>query len=68
MSKREQDVLDFIRAYRCKYGLSPTIREIGEGLGLHSTSSVQKYIQSLAEQGYLQKMEGKMRSLIPKEA
>lgn len=67
MSKREQDVLDFIRSYRNRYGLSPSIREIGEGIGLHSTSSIQKYIQSLTEQGYLQKIEGKTRALIPLE-
>lgn len=68
MSKREQDVLDFIRAYRAECGLSPSIREIGEGIGLHSTSSIQKYIRSLTEKGYLQKSEGKTRSLIPLEA
>ncbi len=67
MSKREQDVLDFIRTYRDKYGLSPSMREIGEGIGLHSTSSVQKYIRSLTEKGYLQHSTEKMRSLIPVE-
>lgn len=67
MSKREQDVLNYIRAYRNQYGLSPSLREIGEGIGLHSTSSIQKYIQSLTAKGYLQKIEGKTRSLIPVE-
>ena len=67
MSKREQDVLDFIRSYRNEYGQSPSIREIGAGIGLHSTSSIQKYIRSLTEQGYLQKREGKTRALIPLE-
>ena len=67
MSKRERDVLEFICTYRSAYGLSPSIREIGEGLGLHSTSSIQKYIRSLTEQGYLRKTEGKTRSLIPLE-
>lgn len=63
MTKREQEVLAFIVEYRKANDLSPSVREIGEGVGLHSTSSVQKYIQSLTEKGYLYQTKGKMRTL-----
>lgn len=65
---REQEILDYIVAYRKNNGLSPSIREISKGVGLHSTSSIQKYIRNLTKQGYLQQTKGKMRSLIPVEA
>lgn len=65
MSEREQEILKFIIVYREQNSLSPSIREIGEGIGLHSTSSVQKYIHSLLMKGYLQQTKGKTRSLVP---
>ena len=65
MRNRKQEILDFIIEYRRINNFSPSLREIGKGVGLYSTSSVQKYIGSLIEQGLLRQTKGKMRSLLP---
>ena len=62
---REQEVLEYICAYRAEKSFSPTIREIGEGIGLRSISSVQKYIHSLMDKGCLERTDGTARTLVP---
>lgn len=44
-------VLTFIKEYACTHGYLPTYREIGEGVGLKSTSSVNYYMLQLANEG-----------------
>lgn len=51
MTKRDKDILVFIKNYMVEYGITPTIREIGQGVGLYSTSSVHKHLQKLAKEG-----------------
>ncbi|MBS4538230.1 HTH domain-containing protein [Clostridium sp. D2Q-11] len=43
---------------------SPTVREIGEKVGLKSSSSVHTYIKKLEEKGCLSKVEASGRSLV----
>ena len=38
----EREVYDFIVSFREKYGWSPTVREIGKGVGISSSSTVHK--------------------------
>ncbi len=49
--QREEDVLKFIKSFMVKKGYTPTIRDIGFGIGLRSTSSVQTYFDRLVEKG-----------------
>ena len=51
MTKRDKDVLEFIKGFMLEYGTTPTIREIGDGVGMYSTSSVHKHIQNLVKLG-----------------
>ena len=48
---KEDDVLKFIKDFMLKNGYTPTIREIGFGVGLKSTSSVQHYFDKLVSRG-----------------
>lgn len=48
---REEVVLKFIKQFMLKEGYTPTIRQIGFGIGLKSTSSVQTYFNRLVERG-----------------
>lgn len=48
---KEIDVLNFIKNFMIKEGYTPTIRQIGYGVGLKSTSSVQTYFNRLVERG-----------------
>ena len=60
LSDTQARVLVFISDFIDKNGWSPTIREITDGLGYGSTSTVHAHIQRLIHQGYL---EGSGRTL-----
>ena len=51
MTKRDEEVLRFIKSYMIENGTVPTIREIGKGMGLYSTSSVYTHLQKLIKEG-----------------
>lgn len=53
LKNRQLEVLDFIKQFIATKGYSPTVREIGAGVGLKSPSSVQDNLKKLALQGYL---------------
>ena len=40
LTKRQQEIYDFIRKYSAKYGYPPTVRDIGKAVGLASSSTV----------------------------
>ena len=40
LTKRQQDILDFIKSFMVKHGFPPTIREIGESLGISSPGNM----------------------------
>src|SRR3954452_8301101 len=40
LTKRQQEIYDFIRRYSAKYGYPPTMRDIGKAVGLASSSTV----------------------------
>ena len=51
MTKRDKEILEYIKRFMLNKGTTPTIREIGEGVGLYSTSSVYNHIQKLIGMG-----------------
>ena len=55
LTKRDEDILAFIKKYMIKNGTVPSIREIGEGVGLYSTSSVYSHFNKLHSMGYINK-------------
>ena len=61
---REQKILEFMRAEVKRKGYAPTVREIGSALGIKSTSTVHKDIESLVEQGFIRKDPAKPRALV----
>lgn len=50
----KEKILKFITGYIKQHGYPPSRREIGEGVGLRSTSSVQSHIVSMLEAGMLE--------------
>ncbi|MDH5521057.1 MAG: repressor LexA, partial [Acidimicrobiia bacterium] len=48
LSERQQQVLDFIKEAVAARGYPPSVREIGEALGLSSPSTVHSHLSSLA--------------------
>jgi repressor LexA len=64
LTLKQKEILDFIRAYRQKRGLSPTQREICEEFGYSSFGTLQKHIKLLLEKGVLVRDWNKRRSLV----
>lgn len=63
LTKRQREILDFIRKTRDERGYPPSVREIGEAVGLHSPSSVHAQLATLSERGYLSKDPSKPRAI-----
>lgn len=55
---RQKQLLDFIATYQDQRGIPPTLREIGEALGIRSTNGVSDHIKSLLKKGYLERVGG----------
>ncbi|MGZ6988367.1 MAG: transcriptional repressor LexA [Thermoanaerobaculia bacterium] len=64
LTPKQKEILDFIRAYRQKRGVSPTQREICEEFGYSSFGTLQKHIKLLLEKGVLVRDWNKRRSLV----
>ena len=64
LKDREQRLLDYMKAEIREKGYPPTVREICAALGIKSTSTAHKDIDSLMKQGYIKKDPAKPRALI----
>lgn len=53
ISKRQQEIFNFIKGRLDVTGIAPSVREIGEAVGLRSTSSVQYNLNILEDAGYI---------------
>lgn len=51
---KRQEILDFIISYITLHGYSPSVREIGAGVGLKSTSSVHRHILKMLDDGMIE--------------
>ena len=60
---RHQDVLNFLRQYQQKHGFSPTLREIAEGLGLHSPSTIHEHLATMVKKGIIRIYPGQKRRI-----
>ncbi|HEX7578474.1 MAG TPA: transcriptional repressor LexA [Thermoanaerobaculia bacterium] len=64
MTERQKEIVDFIRDYRSRKGVSPTQREICERFGFSSFGTLQKHIRLLLDKGALVRDWNKRRSLL----
>jgi repressor LexA len=63
LSDRQQQILDYIRQRIKTNGYPPTVREIGEAVGLKSSSTVHSYLVQLEELGLIRKDPTKPRAI-----
>jgi repressor LexA len=63
LTKRQSEILDFIKAQVDKTGYPPTVREIGSALGLHSPSTVHAHLAKLESSGVLRRDPSKPRAI-----
>jgi repressor LexA len=63
---RQQQILASIRDWVVRYGYSPSTRQIGDAVGLRSSSSVSRHLASLEEKGFLRRSPAMSRPIDPR--
>nr|WP_271210271.1 transcriptional repressor LexA [Rhodococcus wratislaviensis] len=63
LPSRQQRILATIRDWVAAHGCTPSTRQIGDAVGLRSTSSVSKHLKSLEEKGFLRRGTAMARQL-----
>ena len=67
LSRMQQRVYDYIAESIAEHGYAPSVREVGEALGLKSPSTVHFHIKHLQEMGLIEKSAGKGRAITLKK-
>jgi len=63
LTKRQQEIFDFIKNYSAKHGYPPTVRDIGKAVGLASSSTVHAHLANLEKLGILRRDPSKPRAI-----
>jgi repressor LexA len=63
LTRRQNDVLNFIKKYSATHGYPPAIREICEGVGLSSPATAFVHVRNLQDNGYLKKTSNKFSTI-----
>jgi repressor LexA len=63
LTKRQQEIFDFIKRYSAKHGYPPTVRDIGKAIGLTSSSTVHAHLANLEKVGLLRRDPSKPRAI-----
>jgi repressor LexA len=63
LTKRQQEIFDFIKRYSAKNGYPPTVRDIGKAIGLTSSSTVHAHLANLEKLGALRRDPTKPRAM-----
>ncbi len=63
ISKKQQEILDFIKSEILNRGYPPAVREICEAVHLKSTSSVHSHLETLEKNGYIRRDPTKPRAI-----
>jgi len=65
LTQRQEMVLQYIQASIAERGYPPTLREIGNHMGIRSTNGVNDHLRALERKGYLLREDMKSRALRP---
>jgi repressor LexA len=63
LTKRQQEIFDFIKRYSARHGYPPTVRDIGKAIGLTSSSTVHAHLANLEKLGALRRDPTKPRAM-----
>lgn len=63
ISKKQQQILEYIKSQILERGFPPAVREICEAVGLKSTSSVHSHLETLEKNGYIRRGPTKPRAI-----
>jgi len=63
LTKRQQEIFDFIKRYSSSHGYPPTVRDIGKAIGLTSSSTVHAHLANLEKLGLLRRDPTRPRAI-----
>ena len=63
LTKRQQEIFEFIKRYSARHGYPPTVRDIGKAVGLASSSTVHAHLANLERAGLLKRDPTKPRAV-----
>jgi repressor LexA len=63
LTKRQQEIFDFVKRYVSEHGYPPTVRDIGKAIGLTSSSTVHAHLANLEKLGVLRRDPTKPRAI-----
>lgn len=63
LTKRQNEVLNFVKEFMVSHGYPPTVREICNSLGLSSPATVHSHLTQLEAKGYIKKNSNKNRAI-----
>ena len=63
LTKRQNEILNYIKEYIVKHGYPPTIREIGADLGISSPATIHEHLSNLEKKGVIRKQDSKNRAI-----
>jgi repressor LexA len=63
LTKRQQEIFDFVKSYAGEHGYPPTVRDIGKAIGLTSSSTVHAHLANLEKLGLLRRDPTKPRAI-----
>ena len=63
LTRRQEEILAYIKEYIVSCGYPPTVREIGKALGVSSPATIHAHLHNLEEKGFIKKEETKNRAI-----
>ena len=63
LNPRQREILEFLRDHKQSHAYPPTVREIGQAVGLSSSSTVQNHLNALEQKGYIRRDPTKSRTV-----
>ena len=63
LTKRQEEILNYIKEYIVSHGFPPTVREIGKALGVSSPATIHAHLENLQNKGVIKKDSSKNRAI-----
>jgi repressor LexA len=63
LNPRQREILEFLRTHARNHAYPPTVREIGQAVGLSSSSTVQNHLNALEQKGHIRRDPTKSRTV-----
>lgn len=60
---KERQTIEFISQFIQRFGYAPTLKEIGNALGMSSVATVHEHLERLRQKGYIKKLDGTSRGI-----